>query len=155
MYVLAQNNVVVVYPYSITQLKKDNPQTSFPSSITEQLLAFYNVFAVLPTQIPDYNPLTHNVQELNPILQDGEWIQTWEVTAANEQEVNERLQSLSNAIRYDRDQKLAESDWIVARSYEQQTTVPVSWSTYRQALRDITTQSGFPINIVWPVKPSI
>jgi IS1 family transposase len=28
------------------------------------------------------------------------------------------------------------------------------WRTYRQALRDIPSQSGFPTNVTWPVEPS-
>ena len=31
--------------------------------------------------------------------------------------------------------------------------VPDDWRTYRQALRDIPAQSGFPTNVTWPVKP--
>lgn len=27
------------------------------------------------------------------------------------------------------------------------------WATYRQALRDIPQQDGFPFNVVWPAKP--
>lgn len=29
-----------------------------------------------------------------------------------------------------------------------------NWAVYRKALRDLTDQTGFPFNIVWPVKPS-
>jgi len=32
--------------------------------------------------------------------------------------------------------------------------VPDDWRTYRQALRDIPTQAGFPENVTWPVEPS-
>ena len=31
--------------------------------------------------------------------------------------------------------------------------VPDDWRTYRQALRDIPAQAGFPTTINWPVKP--
>jgi len=32
--------------------------------------------------------------------------------------------------------------------------VPDAWKTYRQALRDVPTQSGFPTDVTWPVEPS-
>jgi len=32
--------------------------------------------------------------------------------------------------------------------------VPTEWQTYRQALRDITEQTGFPENIEWPQEPT-
>jgi len=32
-------------------------------------------------------------------------------------------------------------------------TLTPEWSTYRQALRDITEQEGFPYQVTWPTKP--
>jgi hypothetical protein len=45
---------------------------------------------------------------------------------------------------------LAESDWTQAS--DAPTNKP-AWAAYRQALRDITAQSGFPHSVVWPTKP--
>lgn len=153
MYILALNGVVEKYPYSINQLKKDNPQTSFPATFSDELLASFNVFSVVPTERPIYDPITHDLREVEPVLIDKVWTQSWEVVAADPAEVEQRVNSLAIAIRYDRDQKLSESDWIVAKSYEQQTQVPDAWVAYRQALRDITAQPGFPSSIVWPGQP--
>lgn len=50
---------------------------------------------------------------------------------------------------------LNESDWIVVKSVEANNPVPNEWIQYRQALRDITTQPGYPKNIVWPQKPTV
>jgi nitrogen fixation protein len=53
-------------------------------------------------------------------------------------------------IRTERDAKLTESDWT------QVADAPVdqaAWATYRQALRDIPDQAGFPNNINWPTEP--
>jgi Phage tail assembly chaperone protein len=47
---------------------------------------------------------------------------------------------------------LAESDWVVTKAMDQGTPVPADWQAYRQALRDITSQTD-PFNIVWPTKP--
>ena len=52
--------------------------------------------------------------------------------------------------RIERNARLAESDWT------QVADAPVdkaAWATYRQALRDITTQDGFPGSIEWPTEP--
>jgi hypothetical protein len=54
------------------------------------------------------------------------------------------------AIRAERDSLLTASDWT------QVIDAPVdqaAWATYRQALRDIPQQAGFPWTITWPVKP--
>jgi hypothetical protein len=53
-------------------------------------------------------------------------------------------------IRTERDAKLTESDWT------QVVDAPVdqaAWATYRQALRDIPEQAGFPNTINWPTEP--
>lgn len=53
-----------------------------------------------------------------------------------------------------RDMLLTQSDWVVVRAIDQGTSIPTDWQTYRQALRDITNQSGYPTNVVWPVAPN-
>ena len=55
--------------------------------------------------------------------------------------------------RAKRDRLLSESDWVTIRATDTGTPVPTEWQTYRQALRDITEQTGFPENIEWPEKP--
>jgi hypothetical protein len=53
-------------------------------------------------------------------------------------------------IRTERDAKLTQSDWT------QVVDAPVdqaAWATYRQALRDIPEQAGFPNTINWPTEP--
>ena len=59
----------------------------------------------------------------------------------------------SKNVRTSRDSKLAESDWRVIKAVELSTAVPIEWAAYRQALRDITTQAGFPWTIDWPKQP--
>lgn len=48
---------------------------------------------------------------------------------------------------------LSESDWTQLPDAALGDTQKLSWKTYRQALRDITKQAGFPDNIQWPVQP--
>ena len=59
----------------------------------------------------------------------------------------------SKAVRASRDSKLAESDWRVIKAVEMSTSVPIEWAAYRQALRDVTAQAGFPWTITWPDAP--
>lgn len=50
-----------------------------------------------------------------------------------------------------RDQLLASTDWTQMPDVPQATKD--KWASYRQALRDVPQQAGFPDNIQWPVKP--
>ena len=61
------------------------------------------------------------------------------------------LEALATEARAERNTMLAASDWT------QVADAPVdqaAWATYRQALRDITAQAGFPEIIDWPALPA-
>lgn len=60
---------------------------------------------------------------------------------------------LEASIRNQRDYKLAQSDWVVVKAMETATAVPQAWLDYRQALRDITEQVGFPTDVTFPTPP--
>lgn len=55
--------------------------------------------------------------------------------------------------RAKRDALLAACDWVVIRAQELNEPVSEAWADYRQALRDVPQQSGFPKNIDWPAEP--
>ena len=53
-------------------------------------------------------------------------------------------------VREERDSLLRETDWMAGSDVTMSTT----WRTYRQALRDVPAQEGFPNTVTWPTKPS-
>ena len=55
----------------------------------------------------------------------------------------------------ERDQKLSESDYYVLSDYPSTEEGLDAVKTYRQALRDITAQEGFPKEVEWPGKPDV
>lgn len=55
-------------------------------------------------------------------------------------------------VRAQRDRLLAASDWTQGRDVPAATSA--AWAPYRQALRDITAQPGFPDSITWPIAPA-
>ncbi len=55
--------------------------------------------------------------------------------------------------RSKRNQLLASSDWRVTQASETGSPMDPAWASYRQALRDITSQID-PLNIVWPIAPA-
>lgn len=56
-------------------------------------------------------------------------------------------------VRAERDLLLDKCDWWVTRAIEKNATISAEQQAYREALRDITTQSD-PFNITWPASPS-
>lgn len=60
-------------------------------------------------------------------------------------------EDLKHDIAYKRLQLLYETDWTQLPDVPQETQQ--LWKAYRQALRDITEQEGYPREVVWPEKP--
>jgi len=58
-----------------------------------------------------------------------------------------------DALRAERNAKLAETDWVVTMHKELGTNIPAAMKTYRQALRDITDTYTSLDDVVWPEKP--
>ncbi len=60
---------------------------------------------------------------------------------------------LAELARGKRDELLRASDYIMMGDYPADEGTRVKYAEYRQALRDITAQPGFPYNVEWPEKP--
>lgn len=139
--------------YSIAQLCQDNPQVSFPEEISIKTLARFGVYPLQATEPPAFNHATQNLVESVPVQEDDQWVQSWAVVPASEQEIADRLVAQAEFVRQQRNQYLDESDWTQVLDAPIDATERQVWSAYRQALRDVTAQSGFPWTIDWPTAP--
>jgi len=128
--------------YSIGQLRRDNPNTSFPKLPSNALLAGWKVCPYTVQDRPTVDYMTHTLTATSLADVDGTWVQGWEVS-------NLPVEDVGRNIRSQRDTLLAETDWRALTDGSMST----AWSTYRQALRDITAQEGFPHSVVWPTEP--
>ena len=74
----------------------------------------------------------------------------WAVSDLTEEERSERLELGKQSMRQERDRRLKETDhWLLADT----PNPSQAHLDYRQALRDVPSQAGFPANIIWPTKP--
>ena len=81
------------------------------------------------------------------------------------EEVNSKIAELETAepmrlLRLERNQKLAETDWVTIKAYSQSVGVSVEWKTYLQSLRDLPATAepklddvGNLTNVTWPEVP--
>ena len=130
-------------PYTVQQLKTDNPNVSFPKNLPTELLEGYGVYEYIETPKPTPTRFQRVVGGAFRKV-DGVWALKWTLE-------NLPYDELVLQVRAERDFLLALSD------YTQLSDSPrdkQSWATYRQALRDITDQVGFPEVIDWPAKPN-
>lgn len=61
------------------------------------------------------------------------------------------LENRALVVRAERDRRLSETDWTQLPDVPEATRT--LWAEYRQALRDIPAQAGFPKRVVWPPRP--
>lgn len=125
------------------------PNTGFPVQLTTEIINDFGGDVVL--EGPQAQPARYQVAFRDGIEQiDGKWFTKYSV-ADMEQEAKDALDAnQANSQRAYRNTLLSDSDWT------QVADAPVdkqAWATYRQALRDVTAQAGFPWDIDWPAQP--
>lgn len=141
---------IVQYPVGVGELRRRFPNVSFPPDLSRVDLAPYGAAVVHPAVQPSVDVTSQRLVEGEPEFSDGAWRQTWKVAPLSAAEIAAQVEQRAAAARQKRNQLLAESD------FSQLTDAPVdreAWATYRQLLRDVTTQAGFPDVIDWPQKP--
>lgn len=130
-----------------SDIRRAFPNVSLPEIIADNDLSDLGVFPL--NAVDSGATYRQNAFEGTPEYRDDGWWQTWAVTEASAEEIAERTDNQWTAVRAERNKKLADCDWT------QLPDAPVdaaAWATYRQELRDITTQTD-PFNITWPTEP--
>jgi hypothetical protein len=133
-----------------SQIRQENPNTSFPSVWTKQFENDFGVDKVLDSVGPEtnrYQIAYHDGVEQNA---NGDWVWKWGVSEVTEEARAAIDNEQARAVRDTRDNLLKECDWT------QVADAPVdraAWAAYRQELRDVPKQSGFPWDITWPTPP--
>jgi hypothetical protein len=152
MYALISSGQVVEFPLSLNKWRFENPSISLPKLPTEEQLNEVGIYSVQPTPKPAYDH-TLNYESVAIQNENGDWVESWVESPASEQEILQRTFEKEIDIRKERDKLLQETDWIVIKAKETGTNLSAGFKAYRQALRDITLQEGFPHNVIWPTKP--
>jgi hypothetical protein len=98
MYAKINNGIVEKFPYSIGNLRKDNPQTSFPKNPTDELLARWNVLPIADVPQPAHDQATQTVDEFPPVFVNGRWERNYAVRAKTADELAQAQQQLQNEI---------------------------------------------------------
>ena len=152
MFVKIENGAVSQYPYTLEQMRLDNPATSFPKVISQQLRESFGVFDVGYEGAPEYDPTTQRVVTPTiPSLIGGKWTLTKTIEQQTPEQIAINTANKAGQVRSDRNKKLTSSDWTQGKDIPD--NISSAWATYRQALRDVPSQAGFPWDIQWPTQP--
>ena len=127
------------------QFRLLHPNVSFPAELTDAVLSnfgFANLqYPASPIASAGKKIVSGGVEKI-----DNKWFAKYVEVDLEDEE----LQAYAEGVRAERNRLLSQSDWT------QVSDAPVNkvaWATYRQALRDITAQTGFPLSVVWPNPP--
>lgn len=150
------------------EVRKLHANTSFPAVWDQAVCEEIGIDPIL--QSPQPTPSLTETVHLNGAVQDslGNWVQNYilspmfheytmedgtVVTQAEQEQafLAERNETQWVSVRTQRNKLIADSDWTQLVDTPLTNIEQASWATYRQALRDLTTQED-PFNITWPNK---
>ena len=153
------------------EIRRSMPNTSLPRVWTADICEFLGIDPVLAAPAPAASG-EYKVVSRNGVTQDanGNWVEAYverdmfadyvndegvTVTKAEQEQAYtaRKNEEAATAVRAERDKLIASCDWMAIKDFEGGTTVSTEWATYRQALRDVSAQAGFPNDITWPEKP--
>ena len=159
MFAEVKNGAVVTFPYDYDVLVRKNPHTNFAQT---DLLSMYSgtednvngneLIRITVIDPPSYSKQAQKIiQNASLSFVNNAWELGWSIQELTQDEQNAQTALQAKIVRDQRDAKLKESDWTQVADAPVDKT---AWSTYRQQLRDISTQSGFPWSVAFPTAPS-
>tara|TARA_B100000900_G_scaffold396340_1_gene395535 strand:- start:374 stop:712 length:339 start_codon:yes stop_codon:yes gene_type:complete len=92
--------------------------------------------------------------DTGPIAYDSNGnVVSWDDSSVSTKESELIVSDNLEQLRTERNNRLAETDWVVTMHKELGTNIPAAWKKYRQELRDITKDYTSLDDVVWPEKP--
>ena len=152
-YVKTQNGQAASYPYTAGQLRRDNPNVSFPKDISDSILSDFGVLPVLVEEKPVADERSKNITcNALPELEGGAWVLKWSISDKTADEIAAYDDLEADLNRYKRNNLLAATDYFALTD----VTMYAPMTTYRQALRDITSHANWPhlSDDDWPTSPA-
>jgi hypothetical protein len=146
LYLKAINDQVEQYPYSLGQLRKDNPSTSFPKQPSLAGLAEFDVYPVTEVT-PDLRDNEKLEKVWVPTLVSDEWILLHVAVAKTVEDLATESEVKWANLREQRNKLLVETDWNAFTD----VTMSEEMTAYRQALRDLPETVDIN-NIIYPDK---
>jgi hypothetical protein len=134
----------VAAPYGWRDLKRDNPSIDAPQNLTDLELTDYGVHVVHVPAAPNVDDGQY-IDNGGYAEVDGVWTQLW-VTKPIEGYIPVPL---AVRVRAERNAALVATDYMGLADY----LAEAGELEYRQSLRDVPQQTGFPNNITWPTEP--
>lgn len=145
-YAFIEDNEVIEYPIYSGDIKLRFLNTSF----TEPFSPPPGYIDVLDVPQPEVDHYKEECVEETPIFIDGVLTRKWKVIPLSAEVQESRVENLIIAIKIQRNARLKACDWTQLPDVKVDKE---AWAIYRQELRDLPLQEGFPFDIEWPTAP--
>jgi hypothetical protein len=149
-YVQTQSDTFIRHIFDVEPTQWDADNYCHVRGLTPEQVVHFGVHKKQIVTPPYHDAATQHIEEGPALLIDGVWMQNYTVSDLSADESAAKVGAQWNVIRAERNKLLAASDWT--QLPDASADAP-AWATYRQALRDITTEAN-PFTIVWPQGPS-
>jgi hypothetical protein len=149
-YVQSQEGVFLRHIHDVEPTQWDEDTFCFARKLTPEQVLRFGVTKLRIVTPPYFDPATQKREEGPAIFENGTWVQQYVVTEMDTEEALAKGADQAHVVREERDRLLVSCDWT------QVADVPVdkaAWAAYRQLLREIPLQEGFPWEVIWPDAP--
>ena len=145
-----ESGAITKWPITVNDLQAKAPNVSFSLPLVAANLTDYGVVEITDEAMPSFDSATQKIDVSGPTKVDGAWKITRTAVSLTSDELAAETARKSTAARDTRNNLLMETDWSAGSDL----TMTDAMKTYRQNLRDVPAQAGFPDTITWPTKPS-
>lgn len=154
MLIQLEDNQPKEYPVAPENFRMLFPKVSFPGYLTPSDVEPYGFGLYAYTPKPEVGRYEKVVESSPQKNSEGIWVQQWLVVEMSEDEKLIVNNNKEDDIRGLRNYRLLSSDWTHLLDNNLTSDQKNAWILYRQSLRDISEQSGFPWDINWPIEPN-
>lgn len=154
LFIQLQDGQPIGYPIAEDNFRQLFPYTSFPTYFTADTVENLGYGIYDFSNAPDVGRYEKAV-EVAPVQNEyGIWRQAYAIEPMDDAEKQQADSYQAASVRAERNRRLADTDWMVVKALEAGQPQDFSVATYRQELRDIPSQPGFPWDIIWPTMAS-
>ena len=146
MYAKIIDDVLVKHPYFIEDMRNDYPELAIDDEPTYEQLTACSAYPAQMGATPTQSSRTHFFTKTFTANEDGSVTINFVPHELDRQIAEFNMRDARNAA-------LTRCDWVMTRAFEEGKAVPDDYLAYRKALRDLTSQEGFPYDYIWPEEP--
>lgn len=154
---------------NITEIRQEFPSVGF-SELNDEVLRFLKLYPLELGARPTFDSSLQKPQIGSPVEsiigvdENGNNVYSYSINwvlvdltdeekAAQQEHIARQRNYSITSLRKNRNILIERSDWTQLPDAPLTTEQKAAWATYRQQLRDLTTQEGFPDNVTWPTAP--